>query len=118
MVRLGQTSLMGGIRDFGEDAGKSVDAADNRGLQQQMAARDGGRVQESGGARNGRVDDSTGPLVRGTSVKPESLSEDDGSGGEGHYGGDSTDDVFVYAGVGIGYGLDDLDGTPQNEGNR
>ena len=63
-----------GRRDFDEDAGKSVDAADNRGLQQQMAARDRGRVQESGGARNGRVDDSSGPLVRGTSVKPESLS--------------------------------------------
>ena len=30
-------------------------AADNRGLQQQMATGDGGRVQESGGAREGRV---------------------------------------------------------------
>ena len=39
-----------------------------------MVTRDGGRVQESGGARNGRVDDSSGPLVKGTSVKPESLS--------------------------------------------
>ena len=45
-------------------------------------------------------------------------SEDDGSGGEDHYGGDSTDDVFVYDGVGIGGGLDDLDGTPQNDENR
>ena len=92
MVRLGQTSLLVGRRDYDEDAGKSVDAepaaviaaststAANRrcsrqlGLQQQMVARDGGRVQESGGARNGRVDDSSGPLVKGTSVKPESLS--------------------------------------------
>ena len=49
-------------------------AADNRGLQQLMAAGDGGRVQESGGARNGRVVDSSGPLVRETSVKLESLS--------------------------------------------
>ena len=40
-------------------------------------------------------------------------SEDDGSGGEGHSGGDSTDDVFVYDGVDVGDGLDDLDGTPQ-----
>ena len=39
-------------------------------------------------------------------------SEDDGSGGEGHFRGDSTDDVFVYDGVGVGDGLDDLDGTP------
>ena len=39
-----------------------------------MVPRVGGRVQESGGARNGRVDDSSSPLVRGTSVKPESLS--------------------------------------------
>ena len=40
-------------------------------------------------------------------------SEDDGSGGEGHSGGDSIDDVFVYDGVGVGDGLDNLDGTPQ-----
>ena len=39
-----------------------------------MVARDSDRVQESGGARNGRVDDSSGPLVKGTSVEPESLS--------------------------------------------
>ena len=39
-----------------------------------MAAGDGGRVQESGGARVGRVIDSTGFLVRETSVKQESLS--------------------------------------------
>ena len=53
---------------------QTAGAADNLGLQQQMVARDDGRVQESGGARNGRVDDSSGPLVKGTSVKPESLS--------------------------------------------
>ena len=28
-------------------------------------------------------------------------SDDDGSGGEDHPGGDSTDDVFVYDGVGL-----------------
>ena len=40
-------------------------------------------------------------------------SEDNESGGEGHSRGDSNDDVFVYDGVGVGDGLDDLDGTPQ-----
>ena len=40
-------------------------------------------------------------------------SEDDGSGGEGHPRGDNTDDVFVYDGVGVGDGLDDLNGTSQ-----
>ena len=46
-------------------------------------------------------------------------SEDDESGGKGHSGGDSTDDVFVYDGVTVGNGLDDLDGTPQKtEKNR
>ena len=45
-------------------------------------------------------------------------SDDDGSGGEGNFGGDSTD-VFVYEGVGVGDGLDHLDGTPQKtEENR
>ena len=45
--------------------------------------------------------------------------KDDGSGGEGHFGGDSTDDVFVYDGVDVGDGLDDLDGTSQTtEENR
>ena len=45
--------------------------------------------------------------------------EDDGSGGEGDFGGDSTGDVFVYDGVDVGDGLDDLDGTPQTtEENR
>ena len=49
-------------------------ATDNRGLQQQMTAGDGGRVQESGGAREGRVIESRGSLVRETSVKQENLS--------------------------------------------
>ena len=40
-------------------------------------------------------------------------SEDDGFGGEGPFRGDGTDDVFVYDGVGVGDGLDDLDDTPQ-----
>ena len=41
-------------------------------------------------------------------------SEDDGSGVAGHSRGDSTDDVIVYDGMGVGDGLDDLDGTPLN----
>ena len=53
---------------------QTAGAADNRGLQKQMAAGDGGRVQESGGTREGRVIISRGPLVRETSVKQESLS--------------------------------------------
>ena len=52
-------------------------------------------------------------------VNSRPSSENDRSGGEGHSGGDSTDDVFVYDGVGVGGGLDDLDGTPQKtEENR
>ena len=45
-------------------------------------------------------------------------SEDDGSGGEGHSGGDSTDDVFLYDGVDVRDGPDDLDGTPQKTDER
>ena len=45
-------------------------------------------------------------------------SEDDGFGREGHSGDDSTDDGFVYDGVGVGDGLDDPDGTPQKTGER
>ena len=45
-------------------------------------------------------------------------SEDDGFGGEGHSGGDSNDDVFVYDGVSVGDGLDDLDDTPQKTDER
>ena len=45
-------------------------------------------------------------------------SEDDGSGGEGHSGGDSTGDVFLYDGVDIRDGLDDLDGTSQKTDYR
>ena len=40
-------------------------------------------------------------------------SEDDGSGGEGPSEDDNNNDVFVYDGVGVGDGLDDLDGAPQ-----
>ena len=39
--------------------------------------------------------------------------KNDGSGEKGHSGGDNTEDVFDYDGVGAGDGLDDLDGTPQ-----
>ena len=53
----------------------------------------------------------------GVKSRPTS-SEDDGSGGEGHSGGDSTDDVFVYDGVGVSDGLDDLDVTPQKTDER
>ena len=45
-------------------------------------------------------------------------SEDDESGGEGHSEGDSIDDIFVYDGVGVGDGLDDLDGTLQKTDER
>ncbi|CAN0030093.1 unnamed protein product, partial [Ascophyllum nodosum] len=45
-------------------------------------------------------------------------SEDDGSGGEGHSGGDSSDDVFLYGGVDVRDGLDDLDGSPQKTDER
>ena len=49
--------------------------------------------------------------------RPKS-SEDDGPGEEGHSGGHSNDDVFVYGGVGVGDGLDDLDGTPHKTDER
>ena len=45
-------------------------------------------------------------------------SENDGSGGEGHFEGDSTSDVFVYDGVGVGDDMDDLDSTPQKTDER
>ena len=45
-------------------------------------------------------------------------SEDNGSGGKGHVGSGSTDDGFVYDGVGVGNGLDGLDGTPQEAEER
>ena len=68
---LQQTAAAAGDRGVQQ---QSTDAADNRRLHQQMAAGDGARVQESGGAREGRVIDSRGSLVRETSVKQESLS--------------------------------------------
>ena len=49
-------------------------AAGDRGQHQQLAAGEGCRVQESGGAREGRVVDSSGLLVGETSAKLESLS--------------------------------------------
>ena len=50
-------------------------AAGDRGLQQQMETGEGGRIEESGGsAREGRVVDSSGPLVGETVAKLESLS--------------------------------------------
>ena len=66
-----QTAAVAGVRGVQQ---QTAGATDDRGLQQQMAAGDGGRVQESGGAREGRVIDSRGSLVRETSVKQESLS--------------------------------------------
>ena len=66
-----QTAAVAGDRGVQQ---QTAGAADNRGLQQQMAVGDGGRVQEPGGAREGRVIDSRGSLVRETSVKQESLS--------------------------------------------
>ena len=70
--------------------------------------------ENSSGGNESRKGQAPSPAMKS---RPTS-SDDDGSGGEGHSGGDSTDDVFVYDGVGIGDGLDDLDGTPQNEENR
>ena len=54
------------------------------------------------------------PAVKSTPTS----SEDDGSGEEGHSGGDSTNNVSVYVGVGVGDGLDDLDSTPQKTDER
>ena len=67
------------------------------------------RESSSGG------DESGEGQARSLAVKSRSTSsEDDGSGEDGHSGGDNnTNDVFVYDGVGVGDGLDDLDGTPQ-----
>ena len=66
-----QTAAAAGDRGVQQ---QTAGAADNRGLQQQMAVGDDGRVQEFGGAREGRVVDSSGPLVREISAKRESLS--------------------------------------------
>ena len=71
------------------------------------------RENSSGGDESGKGQ-ALSPAVKS---RPTS-SEDDGSCGEGHSGGNSTDDVFVYDGVGVGDGLDGLDGTPQKEENR
>ena len=68
---LQQTAVAAGDRGIQQ---QSTGAVDKRGLQQQMAAGDGGRLQESGGAREDSVIDSRGSLVRETSVKQESLS--------------------------------------------
>ena len=70
-LQLQQTATAAGDRGVQQ---QTAGVADNRRLQQQMAAGDGGRVQESGGARNGCVDDSDGSRVRETSVKLERLS--------------------------------------------
>ena len=54
-----------------------------------------------------------------TAVKSRpTSSEDDRSGGKGHSGGDNTDDVFLYDGVDVRDGLEDLDGTPQKTDER
>ena len=66
-----QTAAAAGDRGVQQ---QTAGAADNRGLQQQMVAGDGGRVQESDGAREGRIVDSSGPLVRETSARLDNLS--------------------------------------------
>ena len=66
------------------------------------------RENFSGGDGSGEGQ-APSPVVKS---RPTS-SEDDESGGDGHSGGDGTDFVLVYDGVGVGDGLDDLDGTPQ-----
>ena len=49
-------------------------AAHDRGLRQQLAAGAGGRVEESGGARKGRIVDSSTFFVGETLAKLESFS--------------------------------------------
>ena len=71
------------------------------------------RENSSGGDESGEGQ-ARSPAVKS---RPRS-SEDDGFGGEGHFGGGSTDDVFVYEGVGVGDGLDDLDVTLQTADER
>ena len=66
------------------------------------------REDSSGGDESGKGQ-APSPAVK---RRPGS-SEDDESGGEGHSGSDSSDGVFVYNGMGVGDGLDELDGTPQ-----
>ena len=70
--------------------------------------------ENSSGGDESREGQAPGPAVKSRPT----TSEDDGSGGEGHSEGDSIDDVFVYDGVGVGDGLDDLDGTPQKTDER
>ena len=53
---------------------KTAAAAGDRGLQQQMAAGEEGRVEEAGGARERRIVDSSDPLVGKTTAKLERLS--------------------------------------------
>ena len=71
------------------------------------------RENSSGGDESGKGQ-APSPAVKSRPTSPE----DDGSCREGYSGGDSTDDVFVYDGVGVGDGLNDLDGTPQKEKKR
>ena len=66
--------------------------------------------ENSSGGDESREAQAPSPAVKS---RPGS-SVDDGSSGEGHSGGDSNDDVFVY----VGDGLDDLDGTPQKTDER
>ena len=54
-----------------------VAAAGHRGLQQQLAAGEGRRVEESGGTRERRVADSRGPFMGETEAKLESLSDEE-----------------------------------------
>ena len=67
------------------------------------------REENSSHGDGSREGQAPSPVVKS---QPTS-SENDGSGEEGHSGGDSTDDVFVYDCVGVGDSLDDLDGTPK-----
>ena len=71
------------------------------------------RENSSGGAESGEGQ-TLSPVVKSRPT----TSEGDGSGGEGYSGCGSTDDVFVYDGVGVGDGLDDLDITPQKTDER
>ena len=83
-------------------------AADNRGLKRILAAGDGGRVQESSGAQNGCVVDSSGPLLRETSVKLESLS------GEGR----QASLARSYPGFRVAAGQAPVEDVPRRDGQR
>ena len=73
MKMLANLTMMENQQPLQQQQQQTAAAAGDRGLQQQMAAV-GGRVEEFGGAREGRVVESSGLLVGETTAKLESLS--------------------------------------------